>query len=344
MKRVMFVTNSLTGGGAERSMNLVSNELTSRGWPVSLVPINASPADQITPVSEVFPLERKWRGSFTNTIGSLWRFNKVVNLWKPDVIVLNCDLPELFGVFLFSNKKLVAVEHINHPWVTRQRFGRFVRRALKIRKITWVAVSSHLTIWPDHATPSTVFLNAIVSETNSVSPNSEPPAVTQNLKRLVFIGRLTEQKRPDWLLQISSQTQVPVEVIGDGAMINELTEAATRDNLNVTFRGQVVNPWSSLKEGDLLIVPSSYEGDGLVVIEALHYRFPMLLADIPDFRRFGFPESNYCLAISDFVRKIEASRNNLCELLVPEELSQSLLKSRSIRMVGDSWVEFLDRF
>ena len=340
----MIVTNSLTGGGAERSMNLVANELWGRGLSVALVPINAGPSDQVVPVCEVFPLQRQWRGGFRETISSLWKFNQIVRSWKPNVIVLNCDLPELFGALLFSRERLIAVEHINHPWITRPTLGKFIRKVLKIRYISWVGVSSHLTIWPDHATPSTVFLNAIVSETNSVSPNSEPPAVTQNLKRLVFIGRLTEQKRPDWLLKISSQTQVPVEVIGDGAMINELTKTAIRDNLNVTFRGQVVNPWSSLKEGDLLIVPSSYEGDGLVVIEALHYRFPMLLADIPDFRRFGFPESNYCLAISDFVRKIEASRNNLCELLVSEELSQSLLKSRSIRMVGDSWVEFLDRF
>ncbi|TRZ86141.1 MAG: glycosyltransferase [Streptomycetaceae bacterium] len=342
MKRVMFVTNSLTGGGAERSMNLVTNELTYRGWPIALVPINAGPVDQITPVSDIFPLERQWRGSFASTIKALWNFNQVVNLWKPDVIVLNCDLPELFGVCIFSSQKLVAVEHINFPWITRKRFGRFVRKALEIRKITWVAVSSHLTIWPNHETPLRVLLNAIASETNSVTSNPDRTASIFRLKRLVFIGRLAEQKRPDWVLEISSQTQLPVEIIGDGLMINELAETATANNLEIAFRGQVVNPWSLVREGDLLIVPSQYEGDGLVVIEALHYGIPILLADTPDFRRFGFPESNYCLEISDFVRQINYSRNNVNNLLIPEELSKSLLSSRSLKMVGDSWEEFLD--
>ena len=36
----MVVTNSLAGGGAERSMNLLVNELASRGMALSLVPIN----------------------------------------------------------------------------------------------------------------------------------------------------------------------------------------------------------------------------------------------------------------------------------------------------------------
>jgi glycosyltransferase involved in cell wall biosynthesis len=342
MKRVMFVTNSLTGGGAERSMNLVTNELTYRGWPIALVPINAGPVDQITPISDTFLLERQWRGSFANTIKAIWNFNQVVNLWKPDVIVLNCDLPELFGVFMFSSRKLVAVEHVNYPWITRQRFGRFVRKALGIRKITWVAVSSHLTIWPNHEAPLRVLLNAIAIETNSIAPHLDRGASNLRIKRLVFIGRLAEQKRPDWVLEISSQTRLPAEIIGDGLMIDELTQTATTNNLEITFRGQVVSPWSSVREGDLLIVPSQYEGDGLVVIEALHQGIPMLLADTPDFRRFSFPESNYCLEISDFVRQIDYTRDNLNNLLIPEELSKSLLTSRSIQIVGDSWEEFLD--
>lgn len=341
MKRIMIVTNSLTGGGAERSMNLVANELTTRGIPVALVPINAGPSDQVIPRCEVFPLQRQWRGSLRSTISSIWNFNRVVKSWKPDVIVLNCDLPELFGVFLFSSQKIVAVEHINHPWITRKRFGRFVRKALEIRKTTWVAVSEHLAIWPNQRTPSGVLLNPIVAEAQLINGNSSYLDGFHELKRLVFIGRLTEQKRPDWVLEIASQTQLPAEFMGEGTMMKRLIEMATFNNLDVKFLGQVIDPWSTVKEGDLLVVPSKYEGDGLVVIEALHNRVPMLLASIPDFRRFGFPEANYCFGIADFVQKIGSYSKNLNDLLIPKELSKSLLNSRSIHKVGDSWEEFL---
>ena len=337
----MIVTNSLTGGGAERSMNLVANELTARGLTVALVPINSGLADQVIPKCEVFPLERQWRGSLSNTISSIWSFNRLVWTWKPDLIVLNCDLPELFGALLLSKQKLIAIEHINHPWITRQGFGRFVRKVLEIRKTTWVAVSAHLTIWPGKEIPFQILLNPIIVKSQPIVSNLQQLVRSQKLKRLVFIGRLTEQKRPDWVLEIASQTQLPVEFIGDGIMLKQLEVTAAVKNLSASFSGQVIDPWFLLKEGDLLLIPSRYEGDGLVVLEALHNQVPMLLADIPDFRRFALPEINYCMDVGDFVQRIGLSRNNLNDLLVPEELSMPLLNSRSIRSVGDSWEEFL---
>ena len=161
MKRVMIVTNSLTGGGAERAMNLVINELSERGWITALVPINSGASDLVEPICEIFPLERIWQGSLLNTVRAILNFNKKVNLWKPDVIVLNCDLPELFGALLLSRRKIVVVEHINRPWITRKWLGLAVRKLLRSRKAIWVAVSPHLTIWPLKKTPQAILLNPI---------------------------------------------------------------------------------------------------------------------------------------------------------------------------------------
>ena len=97
----MLVTNSLTGGGAERAMNLLSIELLNRGWSTALVPINAGGQDQVIPLCDVFPLERPWNGSLASTFKSVIKFNQVVRSWRPDVVILNCDLPELLGALLF---------------------------------------------------------------------------------------------------------------------------------------------------------------------------------------------------------------------------------------------------
>lgn len=334
------MTNSLTGGGAERSMNLVANELMNRGQSVALVPINAGLSDQVIPNCEVFPLDRKWRGGFRDTILALWKFNSVVRKYKPDLIVLNCDLPELFGAFLLSSQKLIAVEHVNHPWITRRIFGRFVRRVLKIRKTTWVAVSDHLTIWPDKDIPSIILLNPIFVSSKSVLSHSRHLQKVGKLERLVFIGRLTEQKRPDWVLEIVAETKLPAELIGAGLMLEDLKAEVRIRNLPITFSGQVNDPWALVKNGDLLIVPSKYEGDGLVVLEGLQCNVPMLIADIPDFRRFKFPEANYCDSIGDFVKTIESVNIDPTELLIPKEFSEPVLRPRSIQAVGDSWVNF----
>lgn len=333
----MIVTNSLSGGGAERSMNLISNELTKRAWPVSLVPINSGTPDQVVPVSEVFPLDRKWNGSFMNTVVALWKFNKVVSSWQPDVIVLNCDLPELFGALLIGKHNLVALEHASQPWGQRKILGKIVRRILKSRKTTWAAVSTHLTIWPSKDKPNAVLQNSVLL------PNQYKTGVIDSqIKRLVFIGRLSHEKRPDLALEIAKLTNLELILIGDGLMKEDLEKKALRESIKSSFLGWVKNPWSEIQPGDLLVVTSSFEGDGLIVIEGLARGVPILLAGISDLRRFNFPEKHYCNTLECFVDRIAEFENRLRELNIENDAAQVILESRSISKVSDEWIKFLE--
>lgn len=340
MKKIMVVTNSLTGGGAERSMNLACNELTRRGWPVALVPINSGPSDQVIPSCEVFPLERKWRGSWLGTFVAMRRFHLVVKMWKPDVIVLNCDLPELFGATLLSPHKLVVIEHVDRPWITRIMFGRIIRRLLRLRQTKWATVSSHLAIWPDSRNADAVLPNSILLS-RTTTFKAPPMLQTGHVRRLIFIGRLAPQKRPDWLIEIGEKTSLGVEVIGEGSMRKAMESAATTRSVDVNFRGRISDPWNLFEEGDLLIVPSEYEGDGLVVIEGMHQEIPMLLADIPDFRRFKLPEEHYCKSVGDFICSINRFKEDISSLKVPKEVTRQILASRTPETVGDAWEDFL---
>ena len=334
----MIVTNSLSGGGAERSMNLIANELTKRGWPVSLVPISSGPRDQVVPVCSVFPLNRIWNGSFLNTVVAFWNFNKVVNSWKPDIIVLNCDLPELFGALLFGTHKLVGVEHSSQPWGRRKLLGRIVRRILRFRKIHWAAVSTHLNIWPLMDKPNVVLQNSILlPKENKLSVDDCA------IKRLVFIGRLSQEKRPDLAVDIAKITNLELIIIGDGLMKQELEKKVHDESIRVSFLGWLEDPWKEIQPWDLLVVTSSFEGDGLIVIEGLAHGAPMLLSDISDLRRFNFPERNYGKDLNSFVAQCENFRHKLHDLRVPEEISNRILEGRSIDIVSKSWEIFLKK-
>ena len=45
--KIVLVTNSLSGGGAERAINLASNSLMNLGLDVFLIPINQSSEDLV---------------------------------------------------------------------------------------------------------------------------------------------------------------------------------------------------------------------------------------------------------------------------------------------------------
>jgi glycosyltransferase involved in cell wall biosynthesis len=332
----MIVTNSPSGGGAERAMNLVANELTSRGWPIALVPVNLGEPDLILPECEVFPLSRKWHGGLLGTITSILKFNKVVNAFDPTVIVLNCDLPELLGSLLLSKRTIVVLQHSSKPWDTRVALGRIIRRILKFRSSVWIAVSNHLEIWPFGSSPDAVLVNPLPPDEETLPPSNN------KLKRILFVGRLSPEKCPGVAIEIALELGVDATVVGDGQLLNPLKESAERGQMRIHFAGWQKNPWSLFEDGDLLIIPSSYEGDGLIVIEALQMKIPFLLSNIPDFQRFELPPKNYCENLDDFVSRAREYSEKLDELVVPEVTSTRTLKQREIKTVGNEWEAFLN--
>jgi len=337
VKRVMIVTNSPSGGGAERAMNLVANELSSRGWPIALVPINSSEPDSIVPRCEVFPLSRKWQGGLLGTLASILKFNKVVRAFDPTVIILNCDLPELFGSLLLSKRTLVVLQHSSKPWDTRVTLGRIIRRILKLRNTVWIGVSNHLEVWPFGSSPTAVL-------TNPLSPHDDEtfPVCSNKLKRIVFVGRLSSEKCPGVAIEVALKLGVNATLVGDGQLLNALKGSAMRSRMRIHFAGWQKKPWSLIEDGDLLIIPSSYEGDGLIVVEALQMEIPFLLSNIPDFKRFELPPRNYCENLDDFVSRAHEYSEKLGELIVPELIATRTLKQREIKAIGNDWEAFLN--
>ena len=343
MQRILVVTNCLTGGGAERSMNLLVNELHSRGITIALMPINKSSDDLVKPICEIFPLNRTWSGNLGDFLRAYFSFLKTLKLWKPSVLVLNCDLPELFGALsLRLVPRTIVVEHTNRPFASRILMGKIIRKILVKKGAEFVAVSNHLKIWQVPGKKPSVLLNAI--NLNAEQFISSSKMQQSKIRNVVYVGRLASiQKRPQIMLEIARRIQTKVIIIGDGEAKEEIISKVQKESLNVEVLGYMKNPWDFLEQNDLLIVPSLFEGDGMVVIEGIEHNLPLLLSDIPDFRRFGFPDSNYCFDSKDFVRRIREYETKIDKLKVPIQVRTEILSSRTPKAVGDSWVSYLNQ-
>jgi glycosyltransferase involved in cell wall biosynthesis len=335
--RVLFVTNSLSGGGAERTTNILVNSLSQLGLSVALAPINAGPADLVTPKCQVFEIKRPAYGGPFSVIKSYIGLQRVISRWKPNIIVLNCDLPELLGSFLVGNFQLVVVEHSSTPWMQRLNLGKLVRQILKKRRSIWVGVSDHLSIWriqdkPDYVIQNPVEIDAKLAKTFG-----------GGISRLVFVGRLSLEKQPDWVVTLGKLTGLPVLFVGDGLLRKPLMLQAKRDSVVVDFKGFITDPWKLIAEGDLLIVPSAFEGDGLVVIEALIRKVPLLLNDIKAFRRFNLPEVNYCSGVDDFASRILKSQNASEEFIVNRNQIEAIVEKRSPSEAAYLWMQLISK-
>lgn len=336
--RVMFVTNSPSGGGAERATNILVNALHERKVVVSLTTINYSEPDSVVPKCEIFEINRTWQGGPVSVLLAYFRFTKVVKSWNPSHLVLECDLPEFFGSLIKGKFRKIVVLQSSKPWITRLKFGELIRRRLRNQNVQWVAVSNHFNVWNFNSAPDAVISNPLI-----LSEIKEDKTIQSDnaIKRICYIGRLSEEKQPKWILDIASQCNLPAEIIGDGLMKNELELKSREIDVDITFHGFVREPWKVLSSGDLLIVPSQYEGDGLVIVEAIARKIPILLNDIPDLRRFKLSNHHYCLNISDFVSRIDQFKGRLNDLIVPEELINEILFDRDPDQIANRWISLL---
>ncbi len=337
--KVAIVTNSLTGGGAERAMNLAANLLHEAGSEVLLVAINQGPKDLVRVLPKTILLERDPKSGVFQLMNIILSFRKCLALEKPDLLFLNCDLPELLGCFAQVRTRIFVIEHANPSWSSRQVLGRIVRGFLRLRGVTFGAVSNHLTIWPNAKTPNFVLPNLVTLANLPQTSTGKSPGI----QRIVFIGRLAlVQKRPDWIIEIAKRTSMSALIIGDGAARNLLQDTVNTLELNVTFTDFQENPWDLITPGDILIVPSSFEGDGLVIIEGIMRSIPILVSNIRDFRRFGFLEINYCDGIDDFVEKLQLFKECPEALIVSPKITQQVLANRSPAKVLKSWTKVIN--
>jgi len=341
--RTMFVTNSLTGGGAERATNVLVNTLIDAGAQVSLVTVNYSAADLIIPSCEVFELNRPWQGGLRTLLVAYFRLHAVVKKWSPQVIVFNCDVPELLGSLLIGKHVKVVVEHASQPWGTRRFLGKVVRLILTLQRTRWVAVSSHLSIWPNNRAPDIWINNAIMQKSYQTQANAdvEERGFEHKISRLVYVGRLSKEKQPEWVLEIAKQTGLPAIFFGDGRLRNSLSIESSQTGVLAQFPGFVTDPWALIVPGDLVIIPSVFEGDCLVLVESIIHQVPLLVNAIPDLLRFNLPEQNYCDSPSQFIQRITRYSENVFELQVPGEDSLKILEQRMPERIACKWKDFL---
>lgn len=107
-----------------------------------------------------------------------------------------------------------------------------------------------------------------------------PPKPPQKL-RLLFVGRLTKQKNVAALLSALHITKkkVLLEIIGEGPEAEALRHQANSLGLqHTTFHGRLAREtiMDFYQTCDALIMPSSYEAQPLVLLEAMAARIPII--------------------------------------------------------------------
>jgi glycosyltransferase involved in cell wall biosynthesis len=323
--KILIVSNSISGGGAERSMRILNKEFNLQRIDSTLLCLNNSGQD--VPLKSEIILRRKWESGLWGTLTNFREFVQIYKSNSPEVLIINCELPELYASMLpLRVKRMICVEHTSQPWAGRRKFGSIVRSLLFLRRAEWITVNKDESrVWP-HGSRAVHIANPVDSPQLSDSNDSMTP--------FVFVGRLRKEKGIRMILDAVTNTGKSISVFGNGALEEELKKKYSEV---ASFNGFIENPWQSISAFQTIIVGSEYEGDGIVVAEAILAGIPILLRDIQDLRRFELSDDSYFKNQEDLERKLKQAITNPNVFRANQITREKLSAERSLEVVALKW-------
>jgi glycosyltransferase involved in cell wall biosynthesis len=330
--KIMIISNSISGGGAEISMVRLSTTLKAMDVRIQICALNKSESAEISQ-DGIMVIGREWGSGLFATLRNLVKFRQHVKNEDPDILLVNCELPELYVSLCAPRRsKLFVVEHTSRPWHGRKLLGVLVRTNLLFRRARWITVSRDKSpIWPYSIKP-------IFIPNSHIQPSQPDGRFSADL---VFVGRLNRGKHPEIVALAAQQTDSTADFFGDGPeMISLKQDYSTK---SIKFHGFVNEPWSQISPKSIVIIASEFEGDGMNVVEAVANGNPILLAENADLRRFNFPDVNYFKSIEDLISKIEEAKKIGTEYLsIPNTIRAKILIEREPNRVAGQWIDLFN--
>ncbi|WP_233510894.1 glycosyltransferase [Actinomadura craniellae] len=195
---------------------------------------------------------------------------------------------------LFSHERLDAVLSPRTPgWVPLEAAADGWNRRL-VRAFDAIVVTSAFSAAEFarigapalHRVPLGVDLETFrpLSAGRDTAPRPRPPDGTV---RLVHLGRLSKEKRPELALAalgelVRGGVPARLDLVGAGPRAAALRREAAREGLPVSFHGHVgsrAEVARLLAEADVVLAPCPFESFGLAVLEALACGTPVVAAD-----------------------------------------------------------------
>ncbi|CAM4090610.1 glycosyltransferase [Deinococcus marmoris] len=224
------------------------------------------------------------------------RLNRLIWKTRPEIVHLHTEIPETtFAVAsllgLPAGTRIVRTVHNSEIWPAWQRVGRLVEPRLRRATVVGVSAACLDGLWEFQAgqhlplTPRDqmrVVYNGVSAPPDAAPEQALRPA--DHPIRVLFAGRLEPQKGvdllPELLTAASALTARPVEVtiLGHGSLEKTLKQWVHTQTLpwSVTLAEPVANLAAHLGNYDLMLVPSRFEGLGLVAVEALMAGVPVV--------------------------------------------------------------------
>lgn len=341
--------NSLKIGGAEILLkNFVIEAKKNKQYTVDVCALHAT-----NDAKNIEEIKKKNVGIWTldlknkYDISSVIKIKNIIQRENYDVIHVHLFPASAFVALssLFLKKSIVYLFTIHNTFNRRRSIkifkiidGLIYKRYAKIICISKEVQNSLLKWVPK------------IKEKVEIIPNGIPVNSKSNdnllMKRydVLFVGRLVKQKGINFLLEAVSILQekykkiIRVAIVGDGPLKIELIKMSEELKIkdSVEFLGFIKDVDRIMRSSRVLVLPSRWEGFGLVLLEAMKNKLPIIATNVG-----GIPEiiinGHEGILIPKKNSKILAT--SIKKVLGDKEIREKLIQNAYKKMQGNYSIE-----
>lgn len=258
------------------------------------------------------------------------RLFKIARSLKPEVTLVHCEPAMLLTALTPSLGKIFIVEHQPFHWKGFKAV--VIKAALRILSLRG---SKTIHLRRSRTSPRSPIY--IPNPIEICSPHTKYLAQYKTFQ-IAWVGRLSYDKGFDRIPKVLELAhEKKIEIFGEGP----LRRSVSFENINTHFHGFDPNVWEHLPGDSLLLVTSRWEGDGLVILEALMRRIPLLVIHFASIDELPIPTACISKDEDEMASKIRDLRRQHLSLseLVNVDAFQEISSSRNPEEISERYLK-----
>ena len=237
---------------------------------------------------------------------------KAIQVYQPDIIHAHDFRASLIAASVKKNQKIISHLHNNLPFIKKWGLKSIIYNLAKNKFDEILVVSKAVqeeAVFLKHVKKAVTIVNNCINE-EEVLEKAKQYEVKEDYD-IAFVGRLTLPKNPIKLVDIikkvnESRPGIKAVIIGDGEEKENLEKYIKENKLEnvIEMKGFLKNPFPYLKKSKVALMPSIFEGFGLVAIECLICGVPVLNSGVGGLATIFENETYYiCDSIEEYANK-----------------------------------------